>query len=41
MFGMMGAIAMITAGNDIIRTNHVEDPADFCIGEFKTKALNL
>lgn len=29
MFGMIGAVGMITAGNAIIRDNQVEDPANY------------
>jgi hypothetical protein len=29
MFGMVGAFAMISAGNKVIRENNVEDPAHY------------
>lgn len=38
-FGLFGAVAMITAGNDIIEENAVEDPADYISSEI-SKALS-
>lgn len=36
MFGMVGAMAMISAGNTIIEENDVEDPADYIAMELAT-----
>ncbi|NHQ84672.1 hypothetical protein HA050_00890 [Iodobacter sp. HSC-16F04] len=37
IFGALGAIAMISAGNDLVKTNNIDDPATMLTKELKNK----
>ncbi|HET8801139.1 MAG TPA: hypothetical protein VFN01_08145 [Marinobacter sp.] len=42
MFALVGAFTAISAGNELVESNNIEDPAaDRCVDEFSTELFRL